>query len=149
MDRIHLIIQSIFAFCIVNIDEFIVLLLFFTKAIAPHHPQTNDGDQLTVFQIISGQIIGFTIIIGISLFGSLFGFFIPYDYLALLGFFPLVLGLYELYKVVNYWRKQCGSRNTSHFYKIEENRPLNHDYSSYQNSQPSAVVVAHVTIISE
>ncbi len=100
MDRIHLIIQSIFAFCIVSVDEFIVLLLFFTKAIAAHHSSyhriqqqynwdednyfedINHVNQLTVFQIISGQIIGFTIIISISLFGSLFGFFIPYDYLA-------------------------------------------------------------------
>jgi cadmium resistance protein CadD (predicted permease) len=116
MGFFQLIIKSIFAFVIVNIDEFLVLLLFFTKAIADHHSNHDHhhqaDDQLTVFQIIAGQIIGFTIIIGISLFGSLFGLFIPYRYISLIGFVPLVLGCIELSKVLRFWWKKCCTKKS-------------------------------------
>jgi cadmium resistance protein CadD (predicted permease) len=116
MNFLQILLKAIISFVIVNIDEFIVLLLFFTKAIAVHHSQKKsrgreeEDDQLTVFQIIAGQIIGFSIIIVISLLGSIFGLLVPYEYIALIGLVPFGLGCYELYRVLKYWTRKCSRK---------------------------------------
>jgi cadmium resistance protein CadD (predicted permease) len=136
MGFFQLILKSIFAFVIVNIDEFLVLLLFFTKAIADHHSNHDyhyqADDQLTVFHIIAGQLIGFTIIIGISLFGSLFGLFIPYRYISLIGFVPLLLGCFELFKVLRFWWKR---------YCSKKSRIVSSSYTSPPPPPPPASIV--------
>jgi cadmium resistance protein CadD (predicted permease) len=47
-----------------------------------------------------GQTIGFTIVIIISLVGMALGFIIPTNYLDLVGFFPLCMGLLKLYEII-------------------------------------------------
>ena len=139
----QIVFKAIISFLIVNIDEFIVLLLFFTKAIAVHHSHrttSNDDDQLTVFQIIAGQLIGFTIIIIISLLGSVFGLFIPYKYLSLIGLVPLVLGCIELWKVIKFWRKQCSKK---HKYQNQvENPPVSFSSPLINSRQNSSRIVS-------
>lgn len=46
-----------------------------------------------------GQMIGFSIVIFISLTGSLFGLLMSEKYMDLVGFFPLTIGLYKFWEL--------------------------------------------------
>ena len=53
--------------------------------------------------VVGGQLIGFTIIFLFSALGILLGTFISLEYISLIGFLPLLMGIYELYKVIQFW----------------------------------------------
>mmetsp|Transcript_476 Transcript_476/g.589 ORF Transcript_476/g.589 Transcript_476/m.589 type:complete len:211 (+) Transcript_476:40-672(+) len=53
--------------------------------------------------VVIGQLIGFTIIFGISLCGILFGIFIDLEYVALIGFLPILIGLFQTIGVIKFW----------------------------------------------
>lgn len=94
----ELLLQASVSFVFVNLDEFVVLILFFTQA------NTKD---FTSWHVFLGQLLGFSIVLLISLLGALCGASVlTYDYLALLGLLPLCLGIYDLYRVVMFWRKR-------------------------------------------
>jgi cadmium resistance protein CadD (predicted permease) len=90
-------VKAIVAFIAVNVDEFIVLVLFFPRV---------DGKEMKINHVITGQLVGFTIIFLISAIGFLLVSFIKLKYVALIGLLPLGIGLYQFYKVLKYWSKQ-------------------------------------------
>lgn len=81
-------ITGIISFIATNIDDIIILMLFFSKDNNKFHPR----------QIILGQYLGFTAIILLSLPGLFGGLLVPEAWLRLLGFLPILIGVKELIK---------------------------------------------------
>jgi cadmium resistance protein CadD (predicted permease) len=93
------VVKALLAFVAVNLDEFVVLVVFFSQAVTR---------QFTVWHVIYGQLIGFTIVLLISLLGALLGtYYVPMTYVSLIGLLPLGMGFYDLYKVVGFWTRKC------------------------------------------
>jgi cadmium resistance protein CadD (predicted permease) len=79
------ILKAFLAFVSTNLDDFAVLLVFFS--------QVKSSKNHSIAQVIQGQFIGFTILVIFGLFGILFGQFLPSEYVALLGFLPILIGI--------------------------------------------------------
>lgn len=100
------IITGISAFIATNIDDILVLGLFFaqancqTKGLINHQAnhQNNDHQFLRPQEIIAGQYLGFGVLILASLPGFLGGFIVPRIWLGWLGLVPLAIGLSSLLK---------------------------------------------------
>ena len=114
--------KAIIVFTAVNLDEFVVLIVFFSKV---------DHEEFKIIHVILGQLIGFTIVFGISCIGFLFRNqnFINLKYVALLGLVPLIMGLWDLVKVIRYWHGQCNnnSKSNSNLTRSTLDEPLIHD----------------------
>jgi len=90
------VVKAIIAFVSVNLDELIVLIVFFSR--------TLDKDSTyTSLQVVTGQLIGFTLIFAVSILGISLDVFFPAKYVALIGIIPLLIGCQQLYKVFRYW----------------------------------------------
>ena len=79
--------SSIAAFVATNIDDLIILMLFFAQVSSTLRPQ----------HIVAGQYLGFTVLILASLPGFFGGMFISKPMIVLLGLLPVVLGLRQLF----------------------------------------------------
>lgn len=80
------VINGITAFIATNIDDVVILLLFFSKVNVRFQP----------WQIVTGQYLGFTAIIMASLPGFLGGLVISRQWIGLLGLIPIAIGLSSL-----------------------------------------------------
>jgi cadmium resistance transport/sequestration family protein len=78
-----ILIAGITSFIATNLDDILVLMVFFSQ---PKRQFSN-------WQIICGQYLGFTIILLLSLPGLLGGLFIPKEWIGLLGFIPIFMGI--------------------------------------------------------
>jgi cadmium resistance protein CadD (predicted permease) len=77
---------GIAAFVATNIDDLLVLLLFFgqvNRRFRPHH-------------IVTGAYCGFAALVGVSLVGALGGLALPSSWIRWLGILPIGLGLKQL-----------------------------------------------------
>lgn len=76
------VIAAVSAFAATNIDDIVILMLFFTQSnnFRPRH-------------IIIGQYLGFTVLIAASLPGFFGGMLLPRAWVGLLGLLPLVIGI--------------------------------------------------------
>lgn len=83
---ITLLVEAILAFLITNIDDLIILLLFFSQINA----------QFRRRHIFIGQYLGFIIIIIASLPGFLGGLLVPRYWMGLLGILPIIIGCKQL-----------------------------------------------------
>ncbi|MBF2005795.1 MAG: cadmium resistance transporter [Chlorogloeopsis fritschii C42_A2020_084] len=81
-----LITEAIIAFTATNIDDFIILLLFFSQL----------NHQFRRRHIFIGQYLGFLAIIIVSLPGFLGGLVVPRAWIGLLGILPIVIGIKQL-----------------------------------------------------
>lgn len=77
---------AISSFVATNIDDIIILMLFFSQV----------NDNFRPRHIIIGQYLGFTVLILASLPGLLGGLIIPKAWMGLLGFAPIFIGLKQL-----------------------------------------------------
>lgn len=77
---------GIVAFAATNIDDIIILLLFFSQV------DTKLGRQ----HIVVGQYLGFTAIIIASLPGFFGGLIVPREWIGLLGLLPIAIGIKQL-----------------------------------------------------
>lgn len=75
---------SISAFVATNIDDLFILIVFFAKRSFPP------------FQIILGQFVGMSLLLVVSLIGSLVSLIIPHNLIGLIGLLPIVIGIKEL-----------------------------------------------------
>lgn len=99
------VLEAVAAFVATNIDELIVLVTFFARALT--------DPEFTVQHILLGQFIGFTIILLLSLLGGSVGWLLPLRFIALIGLIPLAIGCHQLYGVVRFWyKKWTRSRRT-------------------------------------
>jgi cadmium resistance protein CadD (predicted permease) len=95
--------KAVVAFIGVSFDEFVVLILFFSRIY-------NEKSSWTAFQVIVGHVMAFAVVVGISLaVGALGGFIIPIELLGLLGVVPLWLGLHDLKKRIPRYFPNCRS----------------------------------------
>ncbi|HEX9973369.1 MAG TPA: cadmium resistance transporter [bacterium] len=83
MQILSIIITAIITFTATNIDDIFVLMMFFS--------QTNHSFRRR--HVIIGQYLGFVALIAISLLGFLGSFIIPKEFIGLLGFAPIVIGI--------------------------------------------------------
>ena len=95
------------AFVAVSIDELFALVLFFAAATATATGKTTQEEAyegITVWDVVLGQYLAFTLVLLVSLSVALFPQnFISPQYIALLGLLPLCLGLYQLVAVIKFW----------------------------------------------
>lgn len=77
---------GILAFTATNIDDLLILLLFFSQVNAT----------FTYKHIISGQYLGFFILIVASLSGLFGGLVLPSNWIGLLGLMPIAMGISSL-----------------------------------------------------
>jgi cadmium resistance transport/sequestration family protein len=77
---------GITAFVATNIDDIIILLLFFSQV----------DSKLRRRHIISGQYLGFTLLILASLPGFFGGLVVPREWIGILGLLPIAIGLKQL-----------------------------------------------------
>lgn len=82
-ELITLVITAAVVFAATNIDDIIILMLFFS--------QTNQNFRR--WHVVAGQYLGFSALIAISLLGYLTGFIIPKEVIGLLGFLPIAIGI--------------------------------------------------------
>lgn len=82
------IIKGITAFIATNVDDFLVLVVFFL--------QVNASFQK--FHIVMGAYLGFSLIVILSLLGSVCGFILPSAAIGVLGVLPIYLGVKELFR---------------------------------------------------
>ena len=80
-------VSGISAFVATNLDDILVLMLFFRQV----------NDTFRHRHIVTGQYLGFLIIIVASLPGFLGGMLLPKPWIGLLGIVPLSIGLYQLF----------------------------------------------------
>lgn len=86
MSVISTIITGIIAFAATNIDDIIILLLFFSQV----------NTRLSRQHIVVGQYLGFTTIIIASLPGYFGGLIVPREWIGLLGLLPIAIGIKQL-----------------------------------------------------
>lgn len=79
--------SGVAAFAATNIDDLFLLMLYFSQA---------NNDPRRERQIIFGQYLGFAVLVFISVLGYLGSLLIPRQYIGLLGFLPIILGIREL-----------------------------------------------------
>jgi cadmium resistance transport/sequestration family protein len=83
------IIAGITSFVATNIDDIVILMLFFAQVNATFKPRN----------IVVGQYLGFTAILVMSLPGFFGGLFIPKTWIGLLGLVPIAMG-------IQHWRSR-------------------------------------------
>jgi cadmium resistance transport/sequestration family protein len=80
------IITAFTSFAATNIDDMVILMLFFAQVNSTFRPQ----------HIIIGQYLGFIVLIVASLPGFLGGLIVPKAWIGLLGLFPICIGISHL-----------------------------------------------------
>ena len=79
--------QGITAFVATNLDDIVVLMVFFAQVNAKFRP----------WQIVAGQYLGFGVLLLLSLPGYFGGRLVPVHWIGLLGLVPLGIGLKMLF----------------------------------------------------
>ncbi|PFB60327.1 cadmium resistance transporter [Bacillus cereus] len=88
------IISSVVAFTTTNIDDIFILLVLFSQVMTGEEDRTFQGKtKMKELYIVIGQYLGFSVIIFLSIIGSLSSFFIPISWIGLLGFVPIYMGV--------------------------------------------------------
>ncbi|KAL2127387.1 hypothetical protein VTI74DRAFT_10824 [Chaetomium olivicolor] len=75
------------SFAITNIDDIFVLVTFFAEA--------STSQTLTPLKITLGQLLGFTVIVGISMIGFGASLVLPSEPIGFLGLLPILLGVWK------------------------------------------------------
>lgn len=83
---IVVIVTAVVAFATTNIDDIFLLILFFSQVNATFRPQ----------HIVSGQYLGFAVLVGLSVLGYFGTLAIPRTWIGLLGLVPIALGIRKL-----------------------------------------------------
>ncbi|MGM3304869.1 cadmium resistance transporter [Anabaena sp. WFMT] len=87
------ILTGVVAFSATNIDDIVILLVFFSQV----------NENFRPWQIVMGQYLGFTILVIFSLPGFFGGLILPPAWIGLLGLIPIAIGISSL---VNREREQ-------------------------------------------
>ncbi|HLP89448.1 MAG TPA: cadmium resistance transporter [Nostocaceae cyanobacterium] len=85
-DLLTSIITGVVAFGSTNIDDILILLVFFAQV----------DDYLRPWQVVLGQYLGFTILVILSLPGFFSGLILPPSWIGLLGLIPVAIGISSL-----------------------------------------------------
>ena len=89
MDRLaQAFLTGLTSFVATNIDDIVILMLFFAQVSPTFRPQ----------HIVAGQYLGFLVLVAVSLPGFFGGLLIPKGWIGLLGFIPIAIGITHLLK---------------------------------------------------
>lgn len=83
------VIQGITALVATNIDDILVLMMFFGQRESGFQPR----------HIVIGQYLGFGALVALSVLGFLGTLVIPQEWVGVLGFLPIALGLRKLWQL--------------------------------------------------
>lgn len=86
---IEIVLTAFAAFISTNVDDLFIIMTLFTST------------TLTRQHIYAGQYLGLSVLILLSIIGTLIGFVIPLAYIGLLGLVPIYLGIR---KIIDHWR---------------------------------------------
>lgn len=95
------VLTSIIAFVSSNIDDLFILTLFYGNREYTHR------------EIVGGQLLGISVLIAISLLGSLLGLLVDQSIIGLLGIIPIFLGAKGIWKLM---RKDDDSDENDNLY---------------------------------
>src|ERR1700682_6180182 len=90
-------ITGITAFVFSNLDDLLLLALWFAEA-------RTGAATLKLYNVVVGQYVGFSILLVLSLIGFAIGSVLPIEWIGLLGFLPILIGLHKLYHLI---REKC------------------------------------------
>ncbi|MFB5544368.1 cadmium resistance transporter [Bacillus cereus] len=97
------IISSFVAFATTNIDDIFILLVLFsqvrTEVLRKEDRAVREKAMRKKLYIAIGQYVGFSMIIFLSIVGSLSSFFIPVSWIGVLGFVPIYMGVKGLFSL--------------------------------------------------
>jgi cadmium resistance transport/sequestration family protein len=112
--------EGITAFVATNIDDIVILLLFFAQVDANFRRR----------HIVLGQYLGFTLLILASLPGFLGGLVVPREWIGLLGLLPIAIGM-----------KQLVTRQKDDTPQVQT---VSHDFESSSSRNPVASFLSSV-----
>lgn len=116
------IISSFMAFTSTNIDDIFILLVLFsqvkTGVIKKEGRAVREKTKMKELYIVVGQYLGFSVIIFLSIIGSLSSFFIPISWIGLLGFVPIYMGVKGLLSLRSYKSNEVIDNASSSLFKV-------------------------------
>ncbi|HHP1037562.1 TPA: cadmium resistance transporter [Bacillus thuringiensis] len=116
------IISSVVAFATTNIDDIFILLVLFsqvrTEVIRKEGRAVREKATRKKLYIVIGQYLGFSMIIFLSIIGSLSSFFIPVSWIGLLGFVPIYMGVKGLLSLRSYKSNEVIDNVTVSLFKV-------------------------------
>ena len=118
---------SLMAFFATSVDDFCVLLIFFSREYAKTSDLSNPDTQRAFTNICIGQFVGFTIIVAVSLaIGIGLSQTVDDDWIDLIGFIPILIGLYLIYELLSeagYFECCCPSARSK---KVDDDDDIEH-----------------------
>jgi len=87
---------AVIAFASTTADDLVVLVTFQSLNVQ-NKDQTTAEMMANMWLIAMGQVLSYTIIVALSLLGLVLGNFAPEEYVSLIGFIPLFLGIKGVY----------------------------------------------------
>ncbi|HFK1754325.1 TPA: cadmium resistance transporter [Bacillus cereus] len=116
------IISSVVAFATTNIDDIFILLVLFsqvrTEVIRKEGRAVREKVMRKKLYIVIGQYFGFSMIVFLSIVGSLSSFFIPVSWIGLLGFVPIYMGVKGLLSLRSYKSNEVIDNVTGSLFKV-------------------------------
>ncbi|MGY2613560.1 cadmium resistance transporter [Bacillus pretiosus] len=116
------IISSFIAFTSTNIDDIFILLVLFsqvrTGVIKKEGRNVREKTKMKELYIVIGQYLGFSLIIFLSIIGSLSSFFIPVSWIGLLGFVPIYMGVKGILSLRSYKRNEVIDNVSGSIFKV-------------------------------
>lgn len=116
------IISSFIAFTSTNIDDIFILLVLFsqvkTGVIKKEGGAVQGKTKLKELYIVIGQYLGFSVIVFLSIIGSLSSFFIPVSWIGLLGFIPIYMGVKGILSLRSYKRNEVIDNVSGSIFKV-------------------------------
>lgn len=92
---------AMLSFFSTTVDDFCVILIFFAREYVKTYNISDPGTVLSFIKISIGQLIGFTIIVLVSLvLGIGLHSVVDSNYIDLIGLLPVFVGVYKVYEVV-------------------------------------------------
>lgn len=110
------------AFATTNIDDIFILLVLFsqvrTEVLRKEDRAVREKAMRKKLYITIGQYVGFSMIIFLSIVGSLSSFFIPVSWIGVLGFVPIYMGVKGLFSLRSNKSNKVIDKASSSLFKV-------------------------------
>ena len=93
---------AMLSFFSTTVDDFCVILIFFAREYVKTHKLSDPQTFMAFVKISIGQILGFSIIVVVSLvLGMALHSVVDSEYIDLVGLLPILIGLYKVYELLD------------------------------------------------
>ncbi len=110
------------AFATTNIDDIFILLVLFsqvrTEVLRKEDRAVREKAMRKKLYIVIGQYLGFSMIIFLSIVGSLSSFFIPVSWIGVLGFVPIYMSVKGLFSLRSNKSNKVIDKASSSLFKV-------------------------------